>query len=174
MSRRLMEDCFLNAIWTLWVHCYAIWTHECTTRLPTYGEWYLPWSHGHLYHCLPKWHHYLLKDTRRARCRAVWGPIYKLSPLELKTFREYIDKNIANRFIRHSRSPAGAPILFVKKKDDSLNLVVDHQGLDKVMVHNRYALPLVPALQEHLSGAMYFTNLDRHSAYNLVQICPGD
>ena len=49
-----------------------------------------------------------------------WGPIYNLSPSELKALREYIDEHLANGVIRHSKSPAGAPIFFVKKKDGSL------------------------------------------------------
>ena len=55
-----------------------------------------------------------------------WGPIYNLSPTKLEVLREYIDENLANGFIRHSKSPAGAPIFFVKKKDASLRLVVDY------------------------------------------------
>ena len=48
-----------------------------------------------------------------------WDTIYILSPVELETLLEYIDENLANEFIRHSRSPAGAPIFFVKKKNDN-------------------------------------------------------
>ena len=103
-----------------------------------------------------------------------WGPIYNLSPSELKVLREYIDENLSNGFIRHSRSPAGAPIFFVKKKDGSLRLVVDYRGLNKVTIRNRYALPLVSSLLERLSGARYFTKLDLRGAYNLVRIRPGD
>ena len=83
-----------------------------------------------------------------------------MSPLELKTLRDYIEEHLANGFIRHSRSPAGAPIFFVKKKDGSLRLVVDYRGLNKVTVRNRYALPFIPTLLERLSGAKYFTKLD--------------
>jgi hypothetical protein len=54
-----------------------------------------------------------------------WGPIYNLSPTELEVLRKYIDENLRNSFIRHSKSPAGAPIFFVKKKDGSLRLMVD-------------------------------------------------
>ena len=103
-----------------------------------------------------------------------WGPIYNLSPLELKALREYIDENLASGFIQHSRSPCGAPIFFVKKKDGSLRLVVDYRGLNKVTVRNRYALPLIPSLLERLNGAKYFTKLDLRGAYNLVRIRPGD
>ena len=103
-----------------------------------------------------------------------WGPIYNLSPSELKALREYIEEHLANGFIRHSKSPAGAPIFFVKKKDGSLRLVVDYRGLNKVTIRNRYALPLISNLLERLSGAKYFTKLDLRGAYNLVRIRPGD
>jgi hypothetical protein len=33
---------------------------------------------------------------------------------------KYLDENLIKNFIRHSKSPTGAPILFVKKKDGSL------------------------------------------------------
>ena len=51
-----------------------------------------------------------------------FGPIYNLSQTELAELRKYIDKNLAKNFIRHSKSPASAPILFVKKKDGSLRM----------------------------------------------------
>ena len=89
-----------------------------------------------------------------------WGPIYKLSPTELEVLRKYIDENLANGFIQHSRSPTGAPIFFIKKKDDTFCMVVDYRGLNKMTIRNRYALPLISILLERLSGAKYFTKLD--------------
>ena len=41
-----------------------------------------------------------------------YGPIYSLGPVELKTLKAYIETNLANGFIRPSKSPARAPILF--------------------------------------------------------------
>ena len=103
-----------------------------------------------------------------------WGPIYNLSPTELEVLREYIEENLAHGFIRHSKSPAGAPIFFVKKKDGSLRLVVDYRGLNKVTIRNRYALPLISSLLERIGGAKHFTKIDLRGAYNLVRIRPGD
>jgi hypothetical protein len=57
--------------------------------------------------------------------------------MELEVLRVYIDENLASGFIRHSKSPAGAPIFFVKKKDGSLRLVMDYRGLNKVTIRNR-------------------------------------
>ena len=65
------------------------------------------------------------------------------------SLQAYIEENLAQGFIRHSKSPAGAPIFFVKKKDGSLRLVVDYSGLNKVTIRNRYALHLISSLLEH-------------------------
>ena len=38
-----------------------------------------------------------------------YGPIYSLGPVELEMLKTYIETNLANSFIRPSKSPAGAP-----------------------------------------------------------------
>ena len=45
-----------------------------------------------------------------------WHPIYNLSPTELEFLRAYIKENLAHGFIRHSKSPAGAPIFLWRKR----------------------------------------------------------
>ena len=45
--------------------------------------------------------------------RPPYKPIYSLKPVELETFKTYIKTNLANGFIRASKSPAGTLILFV-------------------------------------------------------------
>jgi hypothetical protein len=57
-----------------------------------------------------------------------FGPIYPLSEKELQTLREYLRKELAASKIRRSKSPAGAPIIFVPKPDGSMRLCVDHRG----------------------------------------------
>ena len=56
-----------------------------------------------------------------------YGLIYSLKPIELETLKTYIEANLANNFIRPSKSLAGAPILFVQKKNISLRLCVDYR-----------------------------------------------
>jgi hypothetical protein len=52
--------------------------------------------------------------------------IYNSSQDELVTLREYIDENIEKGFIQHFKFPTNAPILFVKKKDGSLQFCIDY------------------------------------------------
>lgn len=103
-----------------------------------------------------------------------FGPLYSLSKPELETLREWLQDNLKKQFIRSSSSPAGAPILFVKKKDGTLRLCVDYRGLNEGTIKDRYPLPLIRETLMQLSKAKYYTALDIRSAYNLVRISPGD
>jgi hypothetical protein len=57
-------------------------------------------------------------------------PIYNLSQDEFATLHEYIDENLEKGFVRYSKSPIGTSILFVKKKDGSLQMCVDYHGFN--------------------------------------------
>lgn len=103
-----------------------------------------------------------------------FGRIYSLSPREQVALKAYVEENLAKGFIRHSMSPAGAPVLFVKKKDGSLRLCVDYRGLNSVTIKNRYPLPLIDQLLSVLSAARVFTKIDLRGAYNLLRIRAGD
>ena len=48
------------------------------------------------------------------------GPMYSLSQSKLSALHEFIDEHICIRLILSSKSPHGAPILFVHKKNSSL------------------------------------------------------
>ena len=123
---------------------------------------------------LPKHRPYDCAIELQEGAQPPFGPIYNLSQTELAALREYVDENLAKGFIQHSKSPAGAPILFVKKKDGSLRMCVDYRGLNKVTKKNRYPLPLISGLLEQLGRAKIFTKIDLRGAYNLVRIKEGD
>ena len=84
-----------------------------------------------------------------------------------------MDDNLCKGFIRPSNSPAGAPILFAKKKDGSLRLCVDYRGLNRITRKNRYPLPLINDLLDRLKTAKIFTKLDLRAGYNNVRIASG-
>ena len=55
-----------------------------------------------------------------------YKPIYSLGLVELKMLKTYIETHLKTGFIQPSKSPASAPILFVKKPDGSLRLCVNY------------------------------------------------
>jgi hypothetical protein len=103
-----------------------------------------------------------------------YGPMYSMSKLELETLHDYIQENLAKGFIRRSESPAGAPVLFVKKKDGSLRLCIDYRGLNKITIASPTVLPLISETLDRLNQARIFSKLDMVGAYNLIRIAPGD
>ncbi len=103
-----------------------------------------------------------------------YGPIYSLTVEETQALKEYIKENLKKNFIRKSISPAGAPILFVRKKDGTLRMCIDYRKLNDITIRNSYPLPLINDLLEKVRGAKFFTKLDLRSAYNLVRIKEGD
>lgn len=72
-----------------------------------------------------------------------FGPIYNLCQNKLLALKDYIYENLAENFIRYLKSLASAFILFVKKKDDSLSMYVDNQGLNKITVKNHNSISLI-------------------------------
>src|SRR5882724_1376465 len=102
------------------------------------------------------------------------GHMYSLSQTELIALREFIDEHLATGFIRPSRSPYGAPVLFAKKKDGGLHLCVDFRGLNKITKKDRYPLPLISDLLDSSGRARIYTKIDLQHAYHLVRIAEGD
>lgn len=95
---------------------------------------------------------------------------YRMSPQQMaemdKTVQEYLEKG----WIEPSSSPYGAPILFVKKKDGTLRMVVDYRALNKMTVRDRYPLPRIDELFDRLRGYEYFTSMDLASGYYQIRI----
>ena len=100
----------------------------------------------------------------------LYGPIYSLGPVKLETLKAYIKTNLANRFIRTSKCPAGTPILFDWKSDNSFWLCVNYWSLNNLMIKNRYPLPLIGEMLDRLRRAKQFTQLDLTSAYHQMRI----
>src|SRR5258708_3002646 len=74
---------------------------------------------------LPPHRPYDLQISLEEGAKPFHGPIYSLSPPELTALQEFLEEHTWNGFIRPTKSPWGALVLFVKKKDGSLCLCVD-------------------------------------------------
>jgi hypothetical protein len=86
----------------------------------------------------------------------------------------FLEEALATRRIRQSKSPLGALVFFIKKKDGKLYFVQDYRALNAITRKNWYPLPLIDDLIHQLKGTRYFTKLDMCWGYNNVRICKGD
>ena len=103
-----------------------------------------------------------------------YRPLFQLSPAELAATKQYIVEMIDNGKIRPSKSPYGAPLFFVKEKDNKLRAVIDYRGLNRVTKKNRTPLPRTDEMFDRLGGAKYFSKLDLKTGFNQIRMSPDD
>ena len=77
-------------------------------------------------------------------------------------------------YIRYSKSPWGAPILLVKKKEATWRMCINYRRLNKVTIKSSYPLPRADNLIERLQGARYFTKLELRTCYHQIRISEDD
>ncbi len=85
---------------------------------------------------------------------------YRMSHEELKEFKVQLEELLIKGYIKPSKSPYGAPVLFIHKKDGTLRICVDYRTLNKATVKNQYPLPHIDDLFDCLSGAKVFSRID--------------
>ena len=65
-------------------------------------------------------------------------------------------------------------MLFIKKKDGTLRLCVDYRQLNKMIVKNKYQLPIIDDLFDQLKGAGVFWKIDLRFGYHQLRIKDAD
>jgi len=101
-------------------------------------------------------------------------PAYRMSYAELDALKKELTELLEKGYIQPSKSPFGAPVLFVKKKTGALRLCIDYRALNKITVKNRCPLPRIDELLDIIQGAKYFTKLDLKSGYHQIRIAQED
>ncbi|GJV64076.1 putative reverse transcriptase domain-containing protein [Tanacetum coccineum] len=66
--------------------------------------------------------------------------------------------------------PKGAPVLFVKKKDESFWMCIDYRELNKLTVKNCYPLPRIDDLFDQLQGSSIYSKIDLRSGYHQLRV----
>lgn len=97
---------------------------------------------------------------------------YRLSYEEQAECKRQIEEGLSKGHIQPSKSPFGAPVLFVKKKDGTMRMCIDYRALNALTIKNRAPLPNINELLDQVNGAKWFTKLDLRSGYNQIRISP--
>ncbi|GJZ34859.1 putative reverse transcriptase domain-containing protein [Tanacetum coccineum] len=92
---------------------------------------------------------------------------YRLAPSKLSN---QLQELAGRGFIRPSTSPWGAPILFVKKKDESFRMCIDYRELNKLTIKNRYPLPRIDDLFDQLQGSSIYSKINLISGYHQLRV----
>ncbi|EGD73373.1 hypothetical protein PTSG_13220, partial [Salpingoeca rosetta] len=99
---------------------------------------------------------------------------YRLSPRERVELRRQLQELTQAGHIRPSSGPYGAPVLLVRKADNSLRLCVDYRALNRETVRDAYPLPRIQDVLDQLASATVFSSLDLRSGYHQVRVAEED
>ncbi|GJR12238.1 putative reverse transcriptase domain-containing protein [Tanacetum coccineum] len=87
---------------------------------------------------------------------------------DISVVRDFID--VFPEDLSMTTTTTRAPVLFMKKKDGSFRMCIDHRELNKLTVKNRYPLPRIDDLFDQLRGACPFLKIDFRSGYHQLRV----
>jgi hypothetical protein len=95
---------------------------------------------------------------------------YRMDVKDLAKLKKQIEELLSKGFIRPSSSPWRSPTLFIDKKDGSRRLCIDYRSLNEITIKNKYPLPRIEDLFDHMRGAKVFSKIDLRSGYHQLKI----
>ena len=92
---------------------------------------------------------------------------HRMALVELQELKVQLQELLDRGFIRPSTSPRGAPVLFAKRKDKTLQL---YRQLNGVTIKNRYPLPRIDDLFDQLRGGRVYSKIDLLTGYHQLRV----
>jgi len=104
---------------------------------------------------------------------------YPIPTVAYEEIRKQTSQMLRDNVIRPSKSPWRSPVLLVKKKDATGNVVgyrfcIDLTKINEVTVKDSYPLPLISKTVDMLSGAKFFSSGDLDRAFWQIGLVESD
>jgi hypothetical protein len=90
---------------------------------------------------------------------------YRTAEAHKKVVEEELTKMLRMEVVQKSQSPYGAPVVLIKKKDNSVQFCMDFRGLNKVTVKDNFPMPYIDEELDGFLDKRYFTTIDLTSGY---------
>ena len=106
-----------------------------------------------------------LENPKPIRCAP-----YRTSPETKQEIEKHVKEMLKNGIIRESNSAWAAPVILVKKPDNSTRFCIDYRKLNNVTVKSAMPLPRTDEIFDHLSNAKYFSSLDLLQGFHQLNV----
>ena len=93
-----------------------------------------------------------------------------MSPPEFAELKKQCTELLSQGRVQISNSPYAAPIILVRKPDNSMRLCIDYRGLNEFSVRDAYPLPRIDELLEQLRTAAVISHLDLQKGYYQIRM----
>jgi hypothetical protein len=100
--------------------------------------------------------------------------MYGINRDELLVLRKIFTNLLDKEFIRISNFAAAAPVLLARKPGGSVRFCVDYRAFNKIIIKNRYPLPLISKTLRNIAKAKWYTKLDIIAAFHQMRITKGE
>jgi len=106
--------------------------------------------------------------------KPIYVPLRTYSPREQEELDKQIEEMLSKHIITRIKSPWSAPVLLVKKKDNTYRVVVDYTRLNEKTEDDPYPLPIPRTAFQELNRANFYSSLDLASGYWQVEVAKKD
>ncbi|KIH57143.1 integrase core domain protein [Ancylostoma duodenale] len=93
---------------------------------------------------------------------------YRVPLEQRKEVIQQIQELLKQRIIEKSSSPFCAPIILVKKKDQTWRFVVDYRKLNSITKSETYVIPNIQEIIDLASGKAFYTTVDFKSGFHQI------
>ena len=99
-------------------------------------------------HCIP-----LVLESGPISVRSYQYPHFQKTKIE-----QQVEEMLKSGIMRPSNSPYSSPILLVKKSDGSWRMCVDYLALNRIIVKDKFPIPIIDELLDELHATRYFSD----------------
>ena len=106
--------------------------------------------------------------------RPIYQATYRPGPIAREKEKKEINRMLSAGVIEPTSAEWASPVVFVPRKDGTMQFCVEYRKLNAVTVRDSYPLPCMDECIDSLGDATVFTTLDCSSGYCQVEIAEED
>ena len=95
---------------------------------------------------------------------------YRYGAIQKDIIERMTQELMNSRVIQPSTSSFSAPVVLVRKKDNSWKMCVDYMALNMHTPKDKFFIPLIEELLDELKGAVLFSKIDLRLGYYQIRM----